>query len=176
MMVGTGTRHRDLLPMELSAAAFRAAMGRFPTGVTLLTHGSAETLEVMTASSFISVSLEPLLVLVSVRTTSRMRPHLDSGGGYAVQVLGEDQRYAAELFSRRDRPSGREAERVLGAVVSPSGNALVPGAVACFECALYGRHLAGDHVLFIGQVIAMHVAPHPRSPLLVHQGHYGAPR
>jgi flavin reductase (DIM6/NTAB) family NADH-FMN oxidoreductase RutF len=171
-MPRTPTQDRLALVPELNATSFRAAMSHFPTGVTLLTQGPPETVEVMTANSFTSVSLEPLLILVSLHEDGRMRARLDRSDTFAVHVLNADQHGMAALFARHDRPCGYEASRRLGAVSSAAGNALVAGAVAGFECTSHARFTAGDHVLFLGKVVAIHVASDGSAPLLFHRGSY----
>ncbi|MEO3818594.1 flavin reductase family protein [Plantactinospora sp. B24E8] len=175
-MSGVDTRDPALLPVALDPTAFRAAMSRFPTGVTLVTRGGPAALEAVTINSFVSVSLDPLLVLVTLRTTSRMRAELDTCAGFAVHVLDAAQTELAALFARPDRPTGSAAARRLGAVASPAGNVLLPGVLATFECEHWARHPAGDHVLYVGGVVAIHLAQGERTPLLFHRGRYGAPR
>lgn len=153
-------------------ATFRAAMGAFPTGVTLLTQGSGDGTIVMTLNSLASVSLDPLLILVSVKKDGRMRPGIRRGGGYAVNVLGEQHRDLSSEFARPDRPEGQRAMTRIGAVEGTTGNAVVPSAVAAFECRLETEYEAGDHVLLIGRVVAVHRAPDAARPLVFHQGRY----
>ncbi|MEV8594585.1 flavin reductase family protein [Streptomyces sp. NPDC052012] len=153
-------------------AAYRAAMGRFPTGVALLTHGSGDATAAMTLNSLTSVSLDPLLVLVSIRADGRLRPVIADGGGFAVNVLGEEQLGLAREFSRAERPQGRAAMRRLGAVRGVSGHAVLPSAEASLECVLHTAHEAGDHVLFLGRVVALTCGPRPSAPLVFHQGRY----
>ncbi|MEU8995910.1 flavin reductase family protein [Streptomyces caniferus] len=153
-------------------ATFRAAMGAFPTGVTLLTQGSGDGTIVMTLNSLASVSLDPLLILVSVKKDGRMRPRIRRGGGYAVNVLGEQHRDLSSEFARPDRPEGQRAMTRIGAVEGTTGNAVVPSAVAAFECRLETEYEAGDHVLLIGRVVAVHRAPDAARPLVFHQGRY----
>ncbi|WP_449060991.1 flavin reductase family protein [Planomonospora algeriensis] len=147
-------------------------MRRLPTGVTVITQGGPDTVECMTANSLVSVSLDPLLIAVSVRQDSRMRARLDGEAPFAVHVLSADQRNTASLFARHDRPSGREAANLLGATASADGNTIVPGAVAAFECMPYAAHPAGDHVLFLGSVTTVHLSREERPPLLFHNGSY----
>ncbi|MGW2055540.1 flavin reductase family protein [Streptomyces sp. NPDC001840] len=153
-------------------AVYRAAMGRFPTGVTLLTSGSGDNLAAMTLNSLTSVSLDPLLVLVSIRADGKLVPGIAAGGGFAVNVLTESQRDLAVEFSRRDRPGGRAAMRRLGAVEGVTGQAVIPSADAYFECELHARYEAGDHVLFLGRVVALSCGPRESAPLLFHQGRF----
>ncbi|MEU1280297.1 flavin reductase family protein [Streptomyces sp. NPDC005805] len=153
-------------------AAYRAAIGRFPTGVALLTHGSGDDTAAMTLNSLTSVSLDPLLILVSVRSEGRLRPLIAAGGGFAVNVLGEEQRELAREFSSPGRPEGRAAMRRLGAVRGASGHAVLPAAEASIECVLHTAHEAGDHVLFLGRVVALTCGPRASAPLVFHQGRF----
>ncbi|MGK5627343.1 flavin reductase family protein [Streptomyces sp. URMC 123] len=154
------------------AADFRTAMGCFPTGVALLTRGSDRTTAVITVNSLTSVSLDPLLLLVCVKADGRMAPLVTRAGSFAVNVLDETQQDLSMLFARSDRPVGRAAMRQLGAVEGITGNAVVPSAVACFECRLHARYEGGDHVMFVGRVLALRHAGPERRPLLVHRGRY----
>ncbi|MFE2428229.1 flavin reductase family protein [Streptomyces sp. NPDC059373] len=153
-------------------AAFRAAMGRFPTGVTLLTQGSGDDAIVMTLNSLTSVSLDPLLLLVSVKADGRMRPRVARAGSFAVNILAEAQLDLSTLFCRPDRPEGELAMRRLGAVPGVTGNAVLPSAAAWFECELHSEHVAGDHALLIGRVVALEAGVDSRRPLVFHQGGY----
>jgi 3-hydroxy-9,10-secoandrosta-1,3,5(10)-triene-9,17-dione monooxygenase reductase component len=153
-------------------AAFRAAMGRFPTGVTLLTQGSGDDTIIMTLNSLTSVSLDPLLLLVSVKSDGRMRPRVRRGGGFAVNVLSAQQLSLAQEFCLPDRPEGQAAMLRVGAVEGVSGHAVLPAAEASFECELYDEYEAGDHVLLLGRVVALHQHPDAPDPLLFHRGRY----
>ncbi|MER0443391.1 flavin reductase family protein [Streptomyces sp. Edi4] len=161
-----------LLAAGPDVAAFRAAMGRFPTGVTLLTQGSGDDTVVMTLNSLTSVSLNPMLLLVSVKSDGRMRPRVVNGGGFAVNVLSEEHQELAAQFSHPDRPQGQSAMLRLGAVEGVLGNAVVPEAEAFFECELYATHEAGDHVLLVGRIVALHDRAGDPRPLLFHRGRY----
>ncbi|MGC5041336.1 MULTISPECIES: flavin reductase family protein [unclassified Streptomyces] len=158
------------MPARPDAAAFRAAMGRFPTGVTLLTLGSGDTTTAMTLNSLTSVSLNPLLLLVSIKTAGRMRPLISRAQGFAVNVLGEDQRHLAQEFARPGRPEGRAAMTRLAAVPGITGHAVLPTAESSFECALEEERRAGDHTLLIGRVVAVGSADNGPRPLVFHQG------
>ncbi|MEU5537374.1 flavin reductase family protein [Streptomyces sp. NPDC020362] len=161
-----------LLAGRPGVAAFRAAMGRFPTGVTLLTQGSGDETIVMTLNSLTSVSLDPMLLLVSVKSDGRMRPRVVRGGRFAVNVLSEEHQDLAQEFCRPDRLEGQAAMLRLGAVEGALGQAVIPGAEAYFECELYAEHEAGDHVLLVGRIVALYDRAGEPSPLLFHRGHY----
>jgi flavin reductase (DIM6/NTAB) family NADH-FMN oxidoreductase RutF len=144
---------------------FRAAMSRLASGVVLVT---AQELSLdpddpqapggedvgMTATAFLSVSLDPPLVMVSVREGSRMDDLLDEQPLWAVSVLSEDQRHIAGRFAMK----GRISDRLLFADLpctrgEASGALLVGGALATLECRTEQRVPAGDHTLVIGRVL-----------------------
>lgn len=153
-------------------AAFRAAMGRFPTGVTLLTQGSGEDTSVITLNSLTSVSLDPLLILVSVKADGRMRPRVARSGSFAVNVLSRHQQTLAQEFCRPDRPAGLAAMSRLDAERGVLGNAVVPSAEAYFECVLEAEYAAGDHTLLVGRVVALAAGEAGPDPLVFHQGRF----
>ncbi|MEU8436247.1 flavin reductase family protein [Streptomyces sp. NPDC029216] len=156
------------------AAVFRRAMGLLPTGVTVITAGSGRATEAVTASSVTSVSLDPLMVLVSIGAGGRIRGAIEASGGFAVNALAEDQEELSVVFAARDRPRGLPAQERLGGWVGDSGHVLLPGAVFSLECRTEHRYPGGDHVLFLGRVDAVHVADPVRRPLIHHQGAYTA--
>lgn len=128
---------------------FRAALGQFATGVTIVTARDAQgQLVGLTANSFNSVSLSPPLVLWSLGRQSSTLPGFQSATHYAINVLAADQRLLAERFARRgiDRFEGTPWRPGL------TGAPVIEGAVAVFECSQYGQHEAGDHVVFVGRV------------------------
>ncbi|PPK60542.1 flavin reductase family protein [Actinokineospora auranticolor] len=154
------------------STAFRRAMGLFPTGVALISRGHGPDTEVITVNSLVSVSLDPMLVLISIRTEGRMRSLISARGSFTVNVLGADQEELSTRFAKRDRPRGLDAQRVLGGPVDASGNVLVRGAVTCLECDVDTEHVAGDHVLFLGRVNTIHLGNADEQPLLFHRGSY----
>ncbi|GLZ32245.1 nitrilotriacetate monooxygenase [Lentzea sp. NBRC 105346] len=154
--------------------AFRRAMGMFPTGVAVLTAGRDAATVAMTANAVVSISLDPMLVLISIGESGRLRGAIESTGGFAVNVLAADQRPLSDLFARRDRPTGHAAQDVLGSLVGDTGVALVRDAVVSLECETYRQYPGGDHVLFLGRVAALHSSTVDREPLLFHQGGYSS--
>lgn len=163
-----------LAVMQPDADTFRTAMACFPTGVALLTQGSGAETHVMTLNSFTSVSLQPLLILVSVRSSGRIRSLVTRRRSFAVNVLAEGQRELSVQFARPDRPSGEAAMRHLGAAEGVTGNAVVPSAVAAFECKLHAEYPGGDHILLVGRVVAVHSEDPERRPLLFHRSRYAS--
>lgn len=151
-----------------SLTDFRAALGMFATGVTLVTaRGRRDQLFGLTANSFNSVSLDPPLVLWSLSRHSLSLAAFRAGTHYAINVLAADQlalarRFAAPLPDRWDGVCWRP-----GAFGAP----LIEGAVAHFECANRSRYDEGDHVIFVGKV--EHCAHRPGvAPLLFHGGRF----
>lgn len=157
---------------------FRAVMSRLAAGVALLAahdpeEGVAGEDVGMTATAFMSVSLDPPMVLVSVRTGSRMDEVLEHQPLWAVSVLSEEQRHIAGRFAMRGRVSDRLLFADLGLDRgAASGAPLVHDALAVVECRTHRRVEAGDHTLVIGDVLTVGT-PHPSARPLVHfRGRY----
>jgi len=151
-----------------SSLEFRAALGMFATGVTVVTARGADGVPVgLTANSFNSVSLSPPLVLWSLARRAGTMPAFRAGSHYAINILAADQRALAERFA------GPAAQRFTG-VAWHDGSAGAPvldGAVAVFECFNRSRYEEGDHVIFVGEVEScLHRAG--AQPLLFHGGRY----
>ena len=153
---------------SFTAADFRAALGMFATGVTVVTGRNAGGgCFGLTANSFNSVSLAPPLVLWSLSRTAGTMPHFERGSHYAINILASDQRVLAERFASKtvDRFAGVAwHEGVCGAP-------LLDGAAAVFECFNRSRYEEGDHVIFIGEVERCRVEP-GATPLIFHGGRY----
>ncbi|MFI5800648.1 flavin reductase family protein [Streptomyces sp. NPDC051677] len=168
----------------VSNDAFRAAMSRLADGVVLVTArepsldpddpGAPAGEDVgMTATAFVSVSLDPPLVLVSLRNGSRMDDLLDEQPVWAVSVLSESQRHIAGRFAMKGRISDRllfeDIPRTRGEV---SGAPLVGGALATLECRTEQRVPAGDHTLVIGRVLTAEAPSADGGPLIYFRGRY----
>lgn len=145
----------------------RQALGRFATGVTIVTCVDAAGTRVgLTANSFSALSLDPPLVLWSLRQASPSVAAFRGAAHFAVNVLAESQ---VELSRRFASPvADKFAEGVWSA--GQGGAPVLTGAAAVFECASVQAQDTGDHVLFIGRVLAMADLATP--PLLFHGGHY----
>lgn len=151
----------------IDPAKFRRAMGQFATGVTVVTTRDAEGRPLgLTVSSFCSVSLDPPLVLVCVDNRSEAHDGFEASRVFGVSVLAEGQ----EEWSRRFAGGG--VGKFAGATLSPGrhGIALVPGALAQVECQVVSSHDAGDHTIYVGQVVALSV--NPGRPLVYHASGY----
>ncbi|MFE4639007.1 flavin reductase family protein [Streptomyces sp. NPDC056773] len=154
-------------------ARLRRAFGAFATGVTVVTVGGASP-RGMTANSFTSVSLDPALILISVGREARMHHRLAESDTFAVSVLGAGQEGVARHFADRSRPPGAGQFAAVDVVSGRVTDApLIAGAAAHFECALWRAHDAGDHTLFLGELLALEEDPE-REPLVFHRGAFRA--
>lgn len=163
----------------VSEEEFRAAMARLAAGVVLVTAYDADDgpggADVgMTATAFMSVSLEPPMVLVSVRDGSRMDELLERQPLWAASLLTEAQRKTAGRFAMKGRLSDRLLFRELPHTRGAASDApLVDGALATVECRTEQRVRAGDHTLVIARVLAAGLPHTPESgPLTYYRGRY----
>ena len=139
--------------MSLDAGEFRKAMGCFATGVTIITLDLEGDVHGMTANSFASVSLDPMLVLVCVDRRAATHAHLQAKKRFGINVLCEDQRMISEYYARHERTHER-AEQEAGARFDRTalGTPMLRGALAYLECRLHSAQDAGDHTIFIAEV------------------------
>jgi flavin reductase len=150
----------------------RGAMSHFPTGVTVVTSGQEENVEGMTANAVISVSLDPLLFLVSVHKDARINPRIKEEGYFAISLLADDQEGLSRLFASPERSSGLPALHSLGGGYGSTGAPLAAGALAAIECELEDIYYGGDHDLFLGRVVEVRLGDTRKGPLLFHEGAY----
>ena len=154
--------------MAVSPDDFKASLGCRATGVSIVTSKNGDVVHGMTVSDFISVSLEPPLVLVSASKTARTLEVILAGKCFGLNILADDQQELSNLFSSKEKEDIRfEGLETHEAV---TGAPLLPGARASLDCTLAATHEAGDHILCIGQV--EHVTVRERAPLVDYQGRY----
>lgn len=132
--------------LEIDPRHFRRTLGRFATGVTVVTVARPEGPHGMTANAFLSVSLDPPLVLVSVDRRARMHAYLAEAIRYGVSILARDQEIAARHFAGKPQPGFDPVFRWV------AGVPLLEGAVAQLVCDVWERVPAGDHTLVLGRV------------------------
>jgi flavin reductase (DIM6/NTAB) family NADH-FMN oxidoreductase RutF len=166
------------MPQTVDTDAFRAAMTRLSAGDVLVTahdpdDGPRGEDVGMTATAFMSVSLEPPMVLVSVRNGSRMDELLERQPRWAASVLSESQRHIAGRFALRGRVSDRllfeDIAYYRGAL---SGAPVLGGALSILECETAERVQAGDHTLVIAHVLAARTPSAEGGPLSYFRGRY----
>jgi 3-hydroxy-9,10-secoandrosta-1,3,5(10)-triene-9,17-dione monooxygenase reductase component len=153
-------------PMEIASDTFRQVMGRFATGISVVTtlengsHGGQPGGRPagITVNALSSVSLEPPLVMVALDRSRFITPMVRSLGRYAVNVLGEDQQALSDCFAHAPVSPGREAFCGASWSPGPTGLPLLHGAIATLECTIVETFSAGDHDLFIGRVDSLSAA------------------
>ena len=152
---------------NLTPASLRTALGRFATGVTIVTcRGAAGEPVGLTANSFNALSLDPPLVLWSLRRASTNIDAFVAARHFVINVLAESQVELSRRFS------SRAEDKFADGVWSPGlhGVPVLTGSAAVFECETVSQQTAGDHVLFIGRVLNLSEAP--VAPLVFQAGHY----
>jgi flavin reductase len=160
------------MPAEaFTSKDFRSTVGSFATGVTVVTTRGEEHAYGMTANAFSSVSLDPPLVLVCVIHPSEGAEHIQRNACFAVNILHAEQEPISRYFASRDRPRGRDAFREVSHRLGVSGSPIIDGAVGYLDCRLDATHEAGDHLIFIGEVLEVGFNP-DGEPLLFHGGRY----
>ncbi len=157
-MSSTGDAQRDL----------RTALGRFPTGVAVVTALDADGLAVgLTISSFNTVSLDPALVVWSLQLSSRHLEIFDTTSAYAINVLAQSQAEVSNLFAASlDRPFDQVAW-----APGLAGVPLLAGCCAWFEVDNFQQLDGGDHRLYLAKVRRFAADPTPK-PLVFHDGDY----
>lgn len=158
---------------EVDADRFRLAMGRFATGVTVVTTFSGGHDHAMTANAFTSVSIDPLLVLVCVEVDARFHDAICESKVWGVSVLGAPQRAVAAFLSVQGRPLHGQLDRIPHHHGEVTGVALLDDALATIECRTTDMHPAGDHSVVVGEVVSLSSAEHPADALVYYRSRYG---
>jgi flavin reductase (DIM6/NTAB) family NADH-FMN oxidoreductase RutF len=149
---------------------------RFATGVTVVTTIHSGQPCGLTVSAFSSISLDPLLVLVSLQRSSETLACIDKSGCFAVNVLATQQQPLAICFASKDRQGKIFCDIPHHRGVTMRDVALFDEAVACLECRVADRYPGGDHVLLLGQVMALECSTQAqaREPLLFYRSAFRA--
>ncbi|MEM7411901.1 MAG: flavin reductase family protein [Myxococcota bacterium] len=156
--------------MSVEAEEFKQVLGRWATGVTIVTARHEERVHGMTVSAFTEVSLSPPLVLVCADREANTLPVIRDGGVFAVNILARDQEALSNKFaSKKDEWTRFEG---LTTDTAETGAPLLQGAVANLDCRVAALHEHGDHVVCVGEVAAVRYSD--REPLLYHRGRYGS--
>ncbi|MEM9557788.1 MAG: flavin reductase family protein [Acidobacteriota bacterium] len=150
--------------MAISSEQFRDVLRLFPAGVTLVTTRTADgRTHGMTVSAFASVSPEPPLVTVIIDHSHTMHPMLEAEGAvFAVNILGEEQQELSNRFAfTKDQDRFAEGSWSTGTTGAP----VLENAIAWLDCAVVGRHEAGTHTVYLGEVLESRVLG-DRQPLV----------
>lgn len=154
---------------QLSSDDFRKACGTFATGVTVITTLADGVEHGMTANAFMSISLDPPLIAISIAGTARMLNFIRSTRRFAVSVLPEQSEDVAWHFA------GRSRRELIHGFAALDGLPIACEVAAAFAADVVGDIPAGDHVIFIGRVTAMQRDTDAR-PLVFHCGKFGGMR
>jgi flavin reductase (DIM6/NTAB) family NADH-FMN oxidoreductase RutF len=147
-------------------------VGRFATGITIVSTRADGVDHAMTVSAFTSLSLDPVLVLFCAEKVARFHDVVVSAGEWAVSVLGEGGRDASQWFATRGRPlDGRLAgwNTFRGA---HTGAAIFSDALAAVECRTHAVHDGGDHSIVVGEVLGVSRPDPSGRPLVYYEGRY----
>lgn len=153
--------------MSIDADLFRAVLGRFATGVTIVTVRDGDGRDHgMTVSAFSSLSLEPPLVLVCIGNDATMAPAMRSAESFGVNVLSAGQEALSRRFAGPIDDRFADVSLTRGSL----GNVMLDDVLASLECRVVARHPAGDHVIVVGEVDSG--AIRDGRPLLYYRGGY----
>ena len=135
--------------MPIDPKLQRTIMGRFATGVTVVTMKAGETLWGMTANAVTSLSLDPPLVLVCVDRKTQTHGYLNEAGAFAMNILAEDQE---EISNRFAKPGPKEFSD-LDYAEGETGAPVLRGTLGFVDCRLSEVISGGDHDIFIGEIV-----------------------
>lgn len=148
----------------VDAAQFRRVMGRFASGLTVITAEAGGEIRGMTASAFMSGSLDPPLIVISVARKARMHDHLLTAGRFGVNILCADHQDLATHFA------GRPVEGASAAFAARDGIPVLEACETVITATVESTCACGDHTLFIGRIQTLTADDQP--PLLYHAGQF----
>lgn len=150
---------------EFNSTAFRNVCGTFATGVTIITSKNNGKIHGMTANGFLSVSLDPPLILVSVGNDKKMCETIKQSGHYGVSILADHQLEISNHFA------GRKNEQLAVEFEEINGIQVIKNSISQIVAKVTSAHLEGDHTLFIGKVLNFTISEYQKS-LLFYKGKY----
>ena len=151
---------------------FRDVIGRFATGVTVVTTTDGDSAVGMTANAVSSVSLDPFLVLVCVEKSASAHGHLNDADGFAVNILAHGQGELSKLFASAGRGDEGDAMSGFPYQLSARGTPLLDGTLGWIDCRPWQRYDGGDHTIVVGEVRALALTQPDADPLLFFAGGY----
>lgn len=143
---------------------FRKAMGQFTTGVTVIATETEENVFGMTANAFMSVSLDPKMILISVGHHAKIKEKIQQSGKFSVNILSKNQQDLSMLFAGQLKETRQVDFGYL------EGVPVVPQAVVSIACDVSSEYIEGDHTLFVGRVLDVNLAD--EEPLVFYSGKY----
>lgn len=169
MHIWSDPQTRPYASEEPTPQQMRRAMGSFASGVTIVSGFDGEMPVGFACQSFASVSLEPPLVLFCADHRGRAWPRIKKSGRFSVNVLAEDQ---TDLCARFGSSTGRKFAG-LGWERSGWETPTFEGVLLRVHCDVEAVHVAGDHDVVIGRVLALETSPRPTPPLIFYRGRFG---
>jgi flavin reductase (DIM6/NTAB) family NADH-FMN oxidoreductase RutF len=158
-------------PAPLTPQQFRRIVGHFATGITVVTvEREPGQVHGMTANSFTSVSLDPLLILICVDQHARMLSYLKLQKRFGINILKDTQQTTSEQFAKPLQDESAIERLGIKFRWTDSGIPLLQEALAHLACNVVAEHPGGDHTLFIAEVESMDAGQ--GNPLLYHLGKY----
>jgi len=156
--------------MTVSDAEFRAVLGRFPTGVTVVTTCEGTAPVGVTVNAFASISLDPPLVMVSIDKRSHLHIAIPQAAYFAVSILTAEQQDLSRRFAGQ---TGDRADRFRGVSwrSEATGAPILSDALAWVDCRVEAIYDGGDHSIILGRVVALGASS--GDPLLYYRGRYG---
>lgn len=154
--------------------AFRQALGRYATGITVVTTTVGGVDHAMTANAFTSVSLQPPMVLVCVEKVTRFCEAVLASGVWAASVLAADDQETAVWFAARGRPLERQMDRVTHARGLRTGVPVLTRSLAVVEVRTTAVHDGGDHLVVVGKVLGVSTQRPDAAPLVYFASRYQA--
>lgn len=155
----------------LTTRGFRDALGQYATGVTVVTvEREPGKVFGMTANSFTSVSLNPMLILICVDERAKILPLLHKKKRFGISVLKQGQQAVSEYFAQPEQDPEAEHRLALHYRWTPSGIAVLEDTLLQLSCSVVATHLAGDHTIIVGKVEDMEIQG--GEPLLFFRGEY----
>ena len=155
----------------VSPVLFRRVMGSFPTGITVLTvEREPGQVHGMTANSFTSVSLDPLLILVCIDHNARLLSYLKGQRRFGVNMLRDSQQTLSEHFAKPQLDPAEEARLGIRFRWTDSGIPLLDEGLAHLGCNVVAEHVSGDHTIFVAEVESLEL--NEGDPLVYLRGRY----
>ncbi len=143
---------------------FRRVMGRFTTGVTVITAEAEGAVRGMTANAFMSGSLSPPLCIISIAKKARMHGALEAAGHFGVSILAQGQEAISQHFAGQGSADPELLFEHMGGVP------VIANVSAAIAATVHAQHDCGDHSIFIGRIVGLR--DDERAPLVYHAGKY----
>lgn len=157
---------QEVPAVPFTSRDFRDAMGRFASGVVVITTEVGGDAHAMTASAFMSGSMEPPLVIISVACTAKMHDKIHAAGSFGISILAEQQQCASNHFS------GRKVEDYLPQFERLNNVPVLADPSVQLSTDVRYSYPCGDHTIFVGEVKKLVLSEKQVAPLLYHKGRY----